>query len=175
MKYIVYGIVSAAILFLSVLMFLTVEGRTDHEKTLEEAVSLALDQTMQEQWMQAESIKDDEAWADAFCRILKEKMQGLGIKGECKVEIYGVDSKNGLLSVGVTETYRHPNGIEGTCQVIKTALWDQKMEKEDHEVPQTPAVEGRKFLGWSRQADQWSGEAFPAQVKETQTYYACFE
>ena len=45
MKYIVYGIVSAAILFLSVLMFLTVEGRTDHEKTLEEAVSLALDQT----------------------------------------------------------------------------------------------------------------------------------
>ena len=53
MKYIVYGIVSAAILFLSVLMFLTVEGRTDHEKTLEEAVSLALDQTMQEQWMQA--------------------------------------------------------------------------------------------------------------------------
>ena len=75
MKYIVYGIVSAAILFLSVLMFLTVEGRTDHEKTLEEAVSLALAQTMQEQWMQAESIKDDEAWADAFCRILKEKMQ----------------------------------------------------------------------------------------------------
>ena len=69
MKYIVYGIVSAAILFLSVLMFLTVEGRTDHEKTLEEAVSLALDQTMQEQWMQAESIKDDEAWADAFCRM----------------------------------------------------------------------------------------------------------
>ena len=81
--------------------------------------------------------------------------------------------------------------------MIKTALWDQKMEKEDHEVrfyvddrlwqayrvedgadfilPQTPAVEGRKFLGWSRQADQWSGEAFPAQVKETQTYYACFE
>ena len=52
MKYIVYGIVSAAILFLSVLMFLTVEGRTDHEKTLEGAVSLALDQTMQEQWMQ---------------------------------------------------------------------------------------------------------------------------
>ena len=49
MKYIVYGIVSAAIMFLSVLMFLTVEGRTDHEKTLEEAVSLALDQTMQEQ------------------------------------------------------------------------------------------------------------------------------
>lgn len=109
--------VSAAILFLSVLMFLTVEGRTDHEKTLEEAVSLALDQTMQEQWMQAESIKDDEAWADAFCRILKEKMQGFGINGECKVEIYGVDSKNGLLSVGVTETYRHPNGTEGTCQV----------------------------------------------------------
>ena len=197
MKYIVYGIVSAAIMFLSVLMFLTVEGRTDHEKTLEEAVSLALDQTMQEQWMQAESIKGDEAWADAFCRIVKEKMQGLGIKGECKVEIYGVDSKNGLLSVGGTETYRHPNGTEGTYQVIKTALWDQKMEKEDHEVrfyvddrlwqayrvedgadfilPQTPAVEGRKFLGWSRQADQWSGEAFPAQVKETQTYYACFE
>ena len=92
-----------------------------------------------------------------------------------------MDSKNGLRCVGVTETYRHPNGTEGTYQVIKTALWDQKMEKEDHEdgadfiLPQTPAVEGRKFLGWSRQADQWSGEAFPAQVKETQTYYACFE
>lgn len=197
MKYIVYGIVSAAILFLSVLMFLTIEGRTDHEKSLEEAVGLALDQTMEEQWEQAEILTDDKVWADAFCQKLKDKMQRLGITGDCKVEIYGVDSKNGLLSVGVTEIYRHPNGKEGTCRVTKTVVWDQKVEKEDREVrfyvddrlwqayqvedgadfilPQTPTVEGRKFLGWSRQADRWSGEGFPSQVKETQTYYACFE
>lgn len=104
MKYIIYGIVSCALLVLSVVMVLTVEGRVDREHTLREAVTLAVDATMKETWEKGQENVDEAKWQKQFCARLKKQLEGMKTSGDIQVEIYGVDIEKGLLSVRVVPT-----------------------------------------------------------------------
>ena len=197
MKYIIYGIVGCALLVLSVVMVLTVEGRVDREHTLREAVTLAVDATMKETWEKGQENVDEAKWQKQFCARLKKQLEGMKTSGDIQVEIYGVDIEKGLLSVRVTETFLHPNGKKGTCSVTQTAVIDQKKEKENctvsffadgklwqaYEVtegssfllPDTPVKQGQTFVGWSMMEKEWKEADFPKDVVMTQNYYAFFK
>jgi hypothetical protein len=44
--------------------------------------------------------------------------------GDLVIEVMGVDYKEGLLDVKVTETFRYLNGKEGKVSVRKCAIYD---------------------------------------------------
>ena len=74
MKYIIYGIVSCALLVLSVVMVLTVEGRVDREHTLREAVALAVDATMKETWEKGQENVDEAKWQKVLDLAIRGKL-----------------------------------------------------------------------------------------------------
>lgn len=113
------------------------------------------------------------------------------------VEVAGKDVEKGLLSVRVTEEFKHPNGKPGTVTDERLVLFNRLEETESQEysvqfilegdlykiytvhegdmiaVPVNPARERLRFLGW-KDGNGYLAD-FTQPIEEDRIYYAEWE
>jgi hypothetical protein len=202
MKQIVFGVVGAVLLVVSLMAAMTVLGRTSRENEMDDILSAAVDETLSNLTeKQAYSIADEEEFAADFCEsLLQEIKTGTEDAADenlkIQVDITGIDVEKGLLSVQVTEWFTYPNGSIGSITRNATALLEQQTQaaqhkitylvdgvvyrefgitaQEDFVIPTEPGrAEGRKFAYWKDTATGAKAE-FPDKVTEDKTYEAVF-
>lgn len=202
MKQVVFGVVAGFIVILCAVAVLTVEGRSNREHELKQALSAAVDETMQNVCVTHKyDVKDSDEFAADFCQALLERIStGTGEHQDgnlsIQVNVLEADPDRGLLSVAVTETFTHPNGKVGKVKCNSTAVLEREKEKQeviltyclgeriyrqfgllqgqDFKIPEDPADPGRTFVCW---IDQDTGQraVFPERAVESKCFIAYFE
>lgn len=199
MKQVVMGVVCGVMVLVTMLAVMTVEGRNSRERELEQAVSAAVDQTVEALERQHPyPLTSNEEFAADFAGLLLEQLHsGEGEDGDenlsVQVDIAGCDVKKGLLSVCVTEKFSHPNGRVGTVRCKATALLETPKPAKYHTVtyllgdevyasyalkdgealkkPEDPVIPEQSFLGWM-DADTHLPAVFSAACGGDKTYTA---
>lgn len=176
MKYIMYGLVGGAIVILSLVAVITIEGRTTRENEMDNALLDSVEETMEEMMMQETySLAEKNEYIAAFHQCLLNRINA-GTKDHYDknlsivVEVMGCDVEKGLLSVRVTETFTHPNGNIGKAECEATAVLEQTNPKNHYtityyigdeiykrycmeegqamKIPKNPYIAGKIFVGW---------------------------
>lgn len=135
MKKIISGSIFVFIGVLFLLIILTYVGRssrkTETDTSLAEAINTSLTSIFANRTYTTKA-DTDEFIAD-FLEALLLQVES---DSDVKVSILEADPEKGILSVEVTETYRHPNGNTGTVSAVRTVIFDRDEEKkkEYHQV-----------------------------------------
>lgn len=204
MKQVIFGMLGTLVLALTLLVSITVLGKTARENELDNALCASVDEVMENLMETGDyRIGDEEELAADFCETLLQEITLGGDEIQDKnfhlqVDITGMDLKHGLLSVQVTESYTHPNGKIGKIKRSATAVYDQKKQRkqcvitymanerlykeyglregEDFVLPKSPKSddEKKKFLYWK---DMETGKRaeFPNKVSDSKQYIAVFQ
>lgn len=125
MKHAVYGVVLGLVFILFVAIGATVQGRAVRGDEAEETLAEAIEATanMLFSGNKVYTIDNNEEFVADF---LKELSLQLGSDSELSVDVVKADYDRGMLSIKITENYKHPNGNEGTVEAYKTVIYDQK-------------------------------------------------
>jgi hypothetical protein len=112
-----------------------VAGRHTRENEMRVALRQAVEESADQVLMQGKYDVDsaEELVAD-FTSLLVERLRIKDRNLSLQVDIAGVDSEKGLLSVHVAETYTHPNGRKGLAETEATILLEQEEKKPLHRV-----------------------------------------
>lgn len=174
MRNIVIGICSFTFLLYLILIGFTVWGRQRRESELESSLNFAMEQAMDNlQYIDRYRPNTNEEFVAVFEQQLVSLLM---TDAEYVIDILDVDVEKGLLSVRVTEFYKHLNGRQGKVQVQKSIILDQGADREIYGkreikyflgdqlyrsymvdageeifVPRTPEIEDGEFLGWRNQ------------------------
>lgn len=171
MKHIIYGLVCTLILVFTVVTSLTLQGRAlrleEAKQALAESVDGALSSLMEEEDCPFDN-------ADLFAAdLLQALLAQANSKSDLTVSVLEADLVHGILSVEITESYRHPNGKEGTVSACRTVIFDREIEKAEENfkvsfytgkkelykvytiprdgycsMPMSPKVPGKTFKNW---------------------------
>lgn len=189
MKQTVFGMVSVMLLTLFLLILMTVYGRhlrqTETDHTLSEAVDTTMSNLLEQQLYTIES--GDEFVADFLQSLLVQ----MNSTSDVKVSVLAADEEKGILSVEVTETYKHPNGKEGSVSAVRTVILDKSVEVEKKQytvafytenqelykqyllpegstcsLPVVPEIEGKTFRCWQF-VTGGNGEAGSVEIVDT--------
>ena len=106
---IVIGI--AVIMIIVSLTLLSVESKTDRQDELDRAVAAAVKQT---------SIKSDK---EMIAQFIQNVCTSINSDGDLHIQVMGVDYKEGMLDVLVTESYYYLNGKQGHIKTRKCAIY----------------------------------------------------
>lgn len=189
MKRAIWGTMIVILGILCVAVVLTVTGRSTRKTETEHALAEAIDSTMSGvmQDMSYTLADKDQFIAD----FLESLLVQLDSKSDVKVSILEADAEKGILSVEVTEIYKHPNGKTGTVSAVRTVIFDQEQEEEpeyctvnfytaDNElyksytlpkgqvctIPVPPQKDGKNFRQWQFVTGS-SGMAEETQITDT--------
>lgn len=135
MKKIISGSVFVFIGMLFVLILLTYIGRGSRKLETDTALAEAIDATLANVFTNhtyTTADDTDEFIAD-FIEALLLQVES---DSDVKISILEADPEKGILSVEVTETYRHPNGNTGTVSAVRTVIFDRNEEKKAEEFHQ---------------------------------------
>ena len=177
--------IGMGILFLAIILTLT--GRMtradESNQALDQAVTEAVENAMNQK---NGKIKNrEELTAD----ILENLLVHYNNNADFEIKIHAADEKKGILSLTVCENYVNPGGKEGhyrctktvvmeqvnmrayktvTYQMTKNEVWKQfkVQEEEKIPVPETPAKDGKCFVGWE---DIAAGSIYAKETLEKQT------
>lgn len=124
-------IISCGLVFLmiiSTLILFTIYGQNTRQNELDEALSAAVEQTL-------ENMKINKSYSvDTTKEFIADFQQNLIVSiesdSELKVEILSVDIEKGLLDVYVTETFTQPNGTTNTATCRKTVVLEEYVQAE---------------------------------------------
>lgn len=172
MKKIISGSVFVFIGVLFLMILLTYAGRSSRKTETDTALAEAIDTTLASIFTNrtyTTTADTDEFIAD-FLEALLLQVES---DSDVKISVLEADPEKGILSVEVTETYRHPNGNTGTVSAVRTVIFDREEEKktECHQVefyvadgelyksytlpdaatcayPADPQREGKRFKCW---------------------------
>lgn len=171
MKKIAFGMACTIVALFVFAMMLTIYGRAVRQKEAQDMLSQAIDTTLSYVMREKNHTieKNEEFVADFLQALLVQKNSD----ADLTVSILDADCEQGILSVEVTETFRHPNGNPGSVSTQRTVIFDRAKEQEksmktvsfyrsDDElyksyqlpegsmctVPRPPQKEGRVFRGW---------------------------
>lgn len=135
MKHVIYGVISIVLIVLTVVSLVAVAGRHTRENEMRVALRQAVEESADQVLMQGKYDVDsaEELVAD-FTSLLVERLRIKDRNLSLQVDIAGVDSEKGLLSVHVAETYTHPNGRKGLAETEATILLEQEEKKPLHRV-----------------------------------------
>lgn len=171
MKKIAFGIACGLVCIFVVAMMLTLFGRdarqSETEYMLAQAMDVSLSAAVGEE--NGEAMANEEFVADFLQTLLIQANSDSDIT----VSVLDADAQKGILSVEITEKFKHPNGNEGSVSQARTVIFDKKKEKkaeyrcvsfytdEDElykeyripkdaacSVPTAPKKAGKRFLGW---------------------------
>lgn len=107
-------------MLLSSMTVMSIESKSERKQELTRAVSAAVKQTVSHSQTENQSeISSNDEMVAHFIQLLLTN-----ISSECdiEVEVMGVDCKEGLLDVIVTENFKYLNGKEGEIGIRKCAI-----------------------------------------------------
>ena len=194
MKNAIIASVLVLLFIISSLILLTVYNQNTRQNELEDNLSTAVEQALENLKIKKSYSIDntDEFVAD----FLENLLVGIESDSEIKVEILSVDIEKGLLDVNVTETYKQPNGSKKSISCRKTIILEEYEQKppaqyavrfmttvtgNDYDfvdykvytlthgsmviVPGTnPEKEGYTFVGWSAEKPTAENEYSPETI-----------
>ena len=172
MKKIISGSIFVFLGVLFLLILLTYVGRSSRKTETDTALAEAIDTSLASIF--TNRTYTTEADTDEFIAdFLEALLLQVESDSNVKVSILEADPEKGILSVEVTETYRHPNGNMGTVSAVRTVIFDREEEKKTkyHQIefyvadkelyksytlpdgafcsyPVAPKREGKKFKSW---------------------------
>ena len=203
MKQVIFGIVGGSFVLLTMVLVMTVDGRSIRENELDEALETAVWKVMDNLVATGHySVADEEEFVADFCQALLEEIQvSDGVAKDdsfrIQVDVTGVDVQQGLLSVSVEESYTSPNGKVCHCQCDATAILEREVMPEEVTlaymvedrlyqqygvlsgneflIPSTsPKETGKTFCYWM-DTDTGQAAVFPEKAEEDKEYVAVFE
>lgn len=200
MRNVVMMAVSAILGVLSLIIVMSLAGRSNRSMELKSNLSSAVEETV-EKMMQNQSYNIEDV--NQFIGDMVENLAVvLDSDSELEVNVLQADKEKGILTVRVTEKFKHPNGKEGSVQTDKTVILDGAeqepetpqytvsfyLSKEDMNegtgcykkylvysgknvtAPKNPSEENKTFAGWKDGNDYLADFSVP--VEQNVTYYA---
>lgn len=122
MKQIVVIIGMAVIAIIVSMTLLSTESKMDRQDELNRAVSAAVKQTVDDsQVSEQKEITSNKEMVAHFIQLMSVNMNS---DSNVSVEVMGVDYKEGMLDVLVTEKFKYLNGKNGTVSIRKCAIYE---------------------------------------------------
>ena len=194
MKLIIRAIVTTCIAGVIFLMIMAVSGRMNRSMELKSNLPSAAEETAENLLTKKYDIADKNQLEADFLETLAYAIDS---DSNIRLKVNAADKEKQLLSVSVTEEFKHPNGKPGTVSYDRTAVVNKLQEEalETYQVsyyltntdtecykcytvhaddmvpvPKDPVAEGKTFTGW---ADA-EGNALDQNMTMTQdaAYYA---
>ena len=194
MKLIIRAIVTTCIAGVIFLTIMAVSGRMNRSMELKSNLPSAAEETAENLLTKKYDIADKNQLEADFLETLAYAIDS---DSDIQLKVNAADTDKQLLSVSVTEEFKHPNGKPGTVSYDRTAVVNKLQEEalETYQVsyyltntdtecykcytvhaddmvpvPKDPVVEGKTFTGW---ADA-EGNALDQNMTMTQdaSYYA---
>lgn len=122
MKQFIVVIGLAVIITLMSLVILSEHSRIDRKDELERAVSASVKQTVKA--TQAGGQNDIKSNKDMVAHFINTISTSIKSDGNLSVKVMGVNYKEGLLDVKVTEKFSYLNGKDGIITVRKCAVYE---------------------------------------------------
>lgn len=115
-------VIGIAVLIMMVsLTLLSVESRTDRQDELDRVVSAAVKQTVKDSQIEEQS--DITSNKEMVAQFIENMCTSINSDGDLQIEVMGVDYKEGMLDVLVTEKFVYPNGKQGKITTRKCAIY----------------------------------------------------
>ena len=194
MKLIIRAIVTTCIAGVIFLTIMAVSGRMNRSMELKSNLPSAAEETVENLLTKKYDIADKNQLEADFLETLAYAIDS---DSNIRLKVNAADKEKQLLSVSVTEEFKHPNGKPGTVSYDRTAVVNKLQEEalETYQVsyyltntdtecykcytvhaddmvpvPKDPVAEGKTFTGW---ADA-EGNALDQNMTMTQdaAYYA---
>ena len=194
MKLIIRAIVTTCIAGVIFLTIMAVSGRMNRSMELKSNLPSAAEETAENLLTKKYDIADKNQLEADFLETLAYAIDS---DSNIRLKVNAAEKEKQLLSVSVTEEFKHPNGKPGTVSYDRTAVVNKLQEEalETYQVsyyltntdtecykcytvhaddmvpvPKDPVVEGKTFTGW---ADA-EGNALDQNMTMTQdaSYYA---
>ncbi|MGN0384028.1 MAG: hypothetical protein ACI4DS_07145 [Eubacterium sp.] len=110
------------IVVLVTISILSISCRSTREFEMREALTVAIEQTLEETCIKNRyKIDSDE---EMMAEFIKNFATHINSNSNIKVDFIGVDCENGLLDIKATEIFTYPNGREGKIIVRRMAICD---------------------------------------------------
>ena len=194
MKLIIRAIVTTCIAGVIFLTIMAVSGRMNRSMELKSNLPSAAEETAENLLAKKYDVADKNQLEADFLETLAYAIDS---DSNIRLKVNAADKEKQLLSVSVTEEFKHPNGKPGTVSYDRTAVVNKLQEEalETYQVsyyltntdtecykcytvhaddmvpvPKDPVAEGKTFTGW---ADA-EGNALDQNITMTQdaAYYA---
>lgn len=128
MKKAAFGIACGLASFFVFAMMLTVYGRSIRKEETDTALAQAIDATLSGVMSENNyTIEENETFIAEFLKALLIQTNS---DSDLKVSILEADYELGIMSVEITETFKHPNGKEGTVSEVRTVIFDKAREED---------------------------------------------
>lgn len=194
MKLIIRAIVTTCIAGVIFLTIMAVSGRMNRSMELKSNLPSAAEETAENLLTKRYDVTDKNQLEADFLETLAYAIDS---DSDIRLKVNAADTDKQLLSVSITEEFKHPNGKLGTVSYDRTAVVN-KLSKEEPEVykvnyylsdadpgyykcytvlkddvipiPRDPVLEGKTFTGWT----DTDGNALDPDMTITQdtAYYA---
>ena len=194
MKLIIRAIVTTCIAGVIFLTIMAVSGRMNRSMELKSNLPSAAEETAENLLTKKYDVTDKNQLEADFLETLAYAIDS---DSDIRLKVNAADTDKQLLSVSITEEFKHPNGKLGTVSYDRTAVVN-KLSKEEPEVykvnyylsdadtgyykcytvlkddvipiPRDPVLEGKTFTGWT----DTDGNALDPDMTITQdtAYYA---
>jgi len=194
MKLIIRAIVTTCIAGVIFLTIMAVSGRMNRSMELKSNLPSAAEETAENLLTKKYNVTDKNQLEADFLETLADTLDS---DSDIRLKVNAADTDKQLLSVSITEEFKHPNGKLGTVSYDRTAVVN-KLSKEEPEVykvnyylsdadpgyykcytvlkddvipiPRDPVLEGKTFTGWT----DTDGNALDPDMTITQdtAYYA---
>ncbi len=173
MKLIIRAIVTTCIAGVIFLTIMAVSGRMNRSMELKSNLPSAAEETAENLLTKKYDIADKNQLEADFLETLAYAIDS---DSNIRLKVNAADKEKQLLSVSVTEEFKHPNGKPGTVSYDRTAVVNKLQEEalETYQVsyyltntdtecykcytvhaddmvpvPKDPVVEGKTFTGWA--------------------------
>lgn len=127
MKNIIVGFVITLIVLLSINISMTVNARDIRQQEAENALDSALEGTISTLSKNTYSINNQEEYIADLVMALTEQIQS---DSSVTIRVLDTDYDKGIMSIQVTETYKHINGKTGNVVAKKTVILEDKEHQD---------------------------------------------
>ena len=119
-------LVSGAIGILVFAMVMTICGHMDRSTELQENLSTAAEGALQGA-VHGNAIKNDHA---LLAECIGRMAVALDADTDMVIDVFGIDSKKGILALRMSGAYIHPNGMKGSTEWERVVIREEGAEKE---------------------------------------------
>lgn len=122
MKQVIIVIGIAVLIMIVSLTLLSVESKTDRQDELDRVVAAAVKQTVKDSQIENQtSITCDK---EMVAQFIQNVCTSITSDGDLQVQVMGVDYKEGMLDVLVTEKFSYLNGKKTQIKTRKCAIYE---------------------------------------------------
>lgn len=188
MKNAAMGLVGALMCMILLAILMTIDGRTNRSMEIKSNLPSAVEETVENLAEKKYTISDRNAYIADFVESLTKT---LDTDSEISVEVLALDKDKAIMSIKVTERFKHPNGKEGTTECERTVILNKVDEPEpenfkvsfyigdvlykactvyEGDLVSAPAAPQEGFAGW-KDTNGYLAD-FTQPVMQDLTYYA---